>query len=117
MTEIKPCPFCGSDDTSYMYAANIRCNKCLARGPSSKDEDKEDAIQNWNKANKPYRPIKDIVEKMYPPPLIQNLDLAKQQRFELVKVIIPMLIPNDDNHAYIAEQSTKLADAVLEKLK
>ena len=52
--EIKPCPFCGSENLSVKswegggYIGYIICNNCEAYGPSATDEEK--AIRLWNHA-------------------------------------------------------------------
>jgi Lar family restriction alleviation protein len=50
MTELKPCPFCGSTDVEYIdfYVA---CNRCSAMGPS--DESDIDIIKAWNTRTPP----------------------------------------------------------------
>ena len=58
MEQIKPCPFCGSDDLSVLGSINksyVRCGKCYAYGPDGKDN--EEAIERWNAA-----PRKEDVE-------------------------------------------------------
>lgn len=49
--EIKPCPFCGSDDLCVLELSDnscVRCRKCYSYGPNGKDE--ENAIERWNSA-------------------------------------------------------------------
>lgn len=47
--EIKPCPFCGSDDVTvdledrYYSFYSVICNKCQAEGPGCSDEIED----NW----------------------------------------------------------------------
>lgn len=58
MKEIKPCPFCGSDDLCVLELSNksyVRCGKCYSYGPDGKDKD--EAIERWNSA-----PRKEDVE-------------------------------------------------------
>ena len=58
MKQIKPCPFCGSDDLSVPEWSNksyVQCGKCHAHGPDGKD--REEAIERWNAA-----PRKEDVE-------------------------------------------------------
>lgn len=50
MTEIKPCPFCGSDCTEIGYWSYVVCRSCDASGPTGQSEER--AIELWNKANK-----------------------------------------------------------------
>ena len=52
MTELKPCPFCGSPpiepwvrDWENTYSAY--CSKCGCIGPSARNE--EEAVSQWNK--------------------------------------------------------------------
>ena len=56
MTELKPCPFCGSDsvgvaETAYGNYLNIWffaiCDKCGARSKPFRDGD--DAVKAWNR--------------------------------------------------------------------
>lgn len=45
MTELKPCPFCGSSDLYiYQLSDGIRCNNCMA-----KITDCEDWKDRWNR--------------------------------------------------------------------
>ena len=45
MTELKPCPFCGSSDLHiYVMQDGIRCNNCGA-----KFTDCEDWMERWNR--------------------------------------------------------------------
>ena len=49
MKQIKPCPFCGSDDLCVLELSDnscVRCRKCYSYGPNGKDE--ENAIERWN---------------------------------------------------------------------
>lgn len=49
--DIKPCPFCGSDDLAVLELSDnscVRCRKCYSYGPNGKDE--ENAIERWNSA-------------------------------------------------------------------
>jgi Lar family restriction alleviation protein len=48
-TELKPCPFCGSNRISviYKYYFYCFCNNCEAEG--SIKESREEAIEAWNK--------------------------------------------------------------------
>lgn len=51
MKQIKPCPFCGSNDLSVLELSNksyVRCGKCYVYGPDGKD--KEEAIERWDSA-------------------------------------------------------------------
>ena len=51
MTELKPCPFCGSKkiqdnyDWGYFW---VECKDCKCKGPDS-FEDYEKALQKWNR--------------------------------------------------------------------
>ena len=53
--ELKPCPFCGSENLTLkeiggMYNLAIECEDCLACGSIKKDLDKgETAIAAWNR--------------------------------------------------------------------
>ncbi len=46
--EIKPCPFCGSDETQVDSTIDYRveCKRCEAQGPKSKSFN--EAIGTWN---------------------------------------------------------------------
>ena len=54
--EIKPCPFCGSDNIKACEQPQdcgwfIRCENCFTEGPSPKDAtywDEQKAIEIWN---------------------------------------------------------------------
>ena len=47
--ELKPCPFCGSDDLSEgPHSPYIICNGCGAFGPGNSDVTHEEAIKAWN---------------------------------------------------------------------
>lgn len=50
MSELKPCPFCGSDKLSNAingcFEPSIACDNCGAYGPN--DISKEDAVRMWN---------------------------------------------------------------------
>ena len=64
MTELKPCPFCGSKDVQcgelgeFMKGRYfIHCNKCQTSGPLSKqslneEDGLKDAIKKWNRSAK-----------------------------------------------------------------
>lgn len=50
MSELKPCPFCGSKETILMKLSKgwtIICNRCAVEGPYKKF--KNHAIKAWNK--------------------------------------------------------------------
>lgn len=52
MRELKPCPFCGSDDlkvwaTSIPYQSFVECRKCCCIGPDCVTTD--EAIAAWNR--------------------------------------------------------------------
>lgn len=58
MTELKPCPFCGSDQvghatgTAYEQFLFVACHECEAQGPPTAYEGKdckERAAENWNR--------------------------------------------------------------------
>lgn len=45
--EIKPCPFCGSENVKYRsLAGRVFCKDCQARGPCGATD--KDAIKKWN---------------------------------------------------------------------
>lgn len=49
MSELKPCPFCGSDDLRYMFYGGstvIHCAGCGIDGPVGADDD--EAVEKWN---------------------------------------------------------------------
>lgn len=46
-TDLKPCPFCGSDELQWpLHQRWIVCAECLAYGPETLSE--EQAIAKWN---------------------------------------------------------------------
>ncbi|MDO4953350.1 MAG: Lar family restriction alleviation protein [Synergistaceae bacterium] len=51
MTNLKPCPFCGSKDLRAVKFTNnhasVVCDKCFTYGPESKNE--AAAIKTWNR--------------------------------------------------------------------
>ena len=56
MSDLKPCPNCGSTDLKDAYVY-IRCNRCLMGGPKSNNGNNDDhadhmdhkwAIEKWN---------------------------------------------------------------------
>ena len=54
--EIKPCPFCGSEDVKYNSLAGcVMCKDCYSYGPNTAK--KENAVKKWNAA-----PRKEDVE-------------------------------------------------------
>ena len=54
--EVKPCPFCGSENVKYSsLAGRVFCEDCQAHGPCGATD--EDAIRKWNAA-----PRKEDVE-------------------------------------------------------
>lgn len=54
--EIKPCPFCGSEDVKYNSLAGcVMCKDCYSYGPNTAKE--ENAVKKWNSA-----PRKEDVE-------------------------------------------------------
>lgn len=49
MAQIKPCPFCGSENVKYRsLAGRVFCKDCQARGPCGATD--KDAIKKWNAA-------------------------------------------------------------------
>lgn len=49
MKQIKPCPFCGSENVKYSsLAGRVFCKDCQARGPCGATD--KDAIKKWNAA-------------------------------------------------------------------
>lgn len=48
MTELKPCPFCGSKDLQmHTCSFYVQCKQCCADGPWN-DDGEEAAIEDWN---------------------------------------------------------------------
>ncbi|MBU2051462.1 MAG: Lar family restriction alleviation protein [Gammaproteobacteria bacterium] len=48
--KLKPCPFCGSDDTrvhEWLFGAVIHCSSCGSKGPIASAM--ETAVKFWNK--------------------------------------------------------------------
>ena len=109
MTVLKPCPFCRLAETyvvdnSHSYA--VKCRVCYTIGPIAHSSSA--AIESWNSSHVG---------------MIDNDELRRQQRFELVKAALPDIIssfsvPNRREHASIsARMSIEVADAVLKKLE
>jgi Lar family restriction alleviation protein len=52
IVELKPCPFCGSDDVTFVHDGHdfVSCNACWADGPSTDEssDDPEQAAARWN---------------------------------------------------------------------
>lgn len=67
MTQLKPCPFCGSSNLtrSWQSATQIavECQRCEAHGPLQKSQTmqgaKENAHETWNNRVSPWRSLKD----------------------------------------------------------
>ena len=59
-TEMRPCPFCGSDEVDvgeHMFNRRVKsvgCGECGAEGPCSTK--KEEAIRMWNQRTGPEDP-------------------------------------------------------------
>lgn len=53
MTDLKPCPFCGSNETDPINGDRcwIACLTCWAEGPSA--DTPEDAAERWNNRSVP----------------------------------------------------------------
>jgi Lar family restriction alleviation protein len=50
--ELKPCPFCGSNDLDLCYVPKshwVSCNVCNAEGPNGNYSTVKKAIAAWNK--------------------------------------------------------------------
>ena len=51
MKQIKPCPFCGSENVKYSsLEGRVFCKDCQARGPCGATD--KDAIKKWNAAQR-----------------------------------------------------------------
>lgn len=54
MAELKPCPFCGgsnlrvTDSCGYLEMS-VECADCDASGPYGWPDDRESAVEQWNK--------------------------------------------------------------------
>ena len=55
--KIKPCPFCGSEDTDC-NSHFVSCNDCHAIGPEEPLPDRDWVIQRWNR-----RPLEEAFEE------------------------------------------------------
>jgi hypothetical protein len=47
MTELKPCPFCGSEELNTWIDC-VYCTECGAQGPDADDKDLDLARAAWN---------------------------------------------------------------------
>lgn len=47
MTDILPCPFCGTTDDLQPSSSDVACYKCGANGPVC--DSMEEAIDEWNR--------------------------------------------------------------------
>jgi ribosomal protein L37AE/L43A len=75
MDELKPCPFCGSDDVKQYMDTSIHCRQCGAEGGYS-----------WN-----YRPIEDKLNAR-----IKELEAelkAEKDRFKYRPSLTPLSDP------------------------
>ena len=58
-TELKPCPFCGSDNVTLEFVDRhmyweVNCNDCFAAGPVTTDGETEQAARvGWNTRHNP----------------------------------------------------------------
>jgi len=62
MSDLKPCPFCGSDDVQVYNSSFVEWKNCWATGPIYENPDDDDdstdeAIDGWND-----RPEKDCLD-------------------------------------------------------
>lgn len=49
MTNLKPCPFCGSKNLEvHTFSFYVKCEECGGEGPWN-DYSEDDAISDWNK--------------------------------------------------------------------
>lgn len=79
--QLKPCPFCGSDDTytdSALGKRQVLCNACEASGPTEETDD--EAIASWNRLAAPVAPaaapsaLASLVEFNPEHPLLANAE-------------------------------------------
>ncbi len=123
MTEIKPCLFCGSVRnniySNHHGYTHVRCADCLATGPLINGT--ENAIASWNRIHdKPeeQKSAERFIE------MINEDDLRRKQRFELVKAVLPTIIIARANNPmtsqdpyHMINESIMFSDAVLHKLE
>lgn len=49
MSDLKPCPFCGSNNLKPAYhSPYVICGDCKALGPGSSDITYDEAVEAWN---------------------------------------------------------------------
>ncbi len=81
--ELKPCPFCGRDDSisidKYQYGDEwwhfVECEECMAKGPVGKTE--QDAADAWNERAMPLT---------MPPHVISEIEKAAKAIHDCVEV-------------------------------
>lgn len=60
MTELKPCPFCGSSDVGLLDPDDqFHCRVCGAASGCPEDESRESKVDRWNTRVSPWRSLKD----------------------------------------------------------
>ncbi len=87
MSELKPCPFCSSEDINYGHHSSEskrfnRCKQCLSEGPYG---DSATSIAAWNT-----RPIEDALNQRIKE--LENELKAEKIRFQLLAETIRAVV-------------------------
>lgn len=65
MSELLPCPFCGSSDVRDDYCIEIRCHNCGAIGPEDQFESFGERAKKWNARCEPLWKAEPTEEGLY----------------------------------------------------
>ena len=111
--EIKPCPFCGSENVKYSSLAGcVMCKDCYSYGPCGATN--EDAIKKWNAAprwEETSAPL-PLCNKPLNTSNLRGLEPfleADEGDMDVIQVIEPMV----NRYQMAAEEAAELAQALL----
>ena len=115
MTELKPCPFCGSTDLSHEVDDGLawkKCDKCGATGPAVSKYD-EDGDPDWNTRTPP--PVdSELVERVSDE--IARLD-SERIRVIGADINLPKHLHRNRSYTLELEQQIGLLQDCLKALK